>query len=116
MSDERAPCPICQSTFRGLCAALDAVRSEAAELRVEQYRRGVDCTPIAERARSQTSATIRELRLELADAQRRTDTYATSLRRNVRARTPPRKHLGAATVWRSRGRGAPERTVPRLGV
>ncbi|HYT69331.1 MAG TPA: hypothetical protein VEL51_23125 [Vicinamibacterales bacterium] len=67
--DERAPCPICQSTFRGLCAALDAVRSEAAELRVAQYRRRVDCPPIAERAPSPTSATVRELRLELADAQ-----------------------------------------------
>jgi hypothetical protein len=67
MIDERVPCPFCRSAFRGLCAALDAVRSEAAELRAERYRH-VDGPPIAERAPSPTSATVRELRLQLADA------------------------------------------------
>ena len=66
--DERAPCPSCQSTFRGLCAALDSTRTELAELRVAQYRRG-DRPQIAKRAPS-TSPTARELRLELAAAQR----------------------------------------------
>jgi len=67
MLDELAPCPICQSTFRGLCAALDAVRAEAAELRAEHYGRIAGPT-IAARAPSAMSA-VRELRLELADAQ-----------------------------------------------
>ena len=69
MIDERAPCPACQSTFRGSCAALDSTRTELAELRVARYRR-VDGPPIAERAPVPTTATVRELRLELADAQR----------------------------------------------
>lgn len=68
MLDELAPCPICRSTFRGLCAALDAVRAEAAELRAEHYGR-IGGPSNAGRAPSPTSATVRELRLELADAQ-----------------------------------------------
>jgi DNA-binding ferritin-like protein len=66
MSDE--PCPFCRSRFAGLCRALDDARTEAAELRAERYRH-IDGLPIAERAPSPTSATVCELRLELADAQ-----------------------------------------------
>lgn len=66
MSGERAPCPLCRSRFDGLCHALDITRAELAELRIAQHR--VDGPPIAKGAPSPTSATVRELRLELADA------------------------------------------------
>lgn len=56
--------PELPSTFRGLCTALDAARSEAAELRVARYRR-MDGAPLE----ASTVPTTAGLRSELAEAQ-----------------------------------------------
>ena len=62
------PCPRCGRRFAGLCEAVDSLRRENGELRIEaaRYRR-----TDADRAFAPTSTTVGELRLELADAHQR---------------------------------------------
>lgn len=66
--DSVRPCPHCGRTFAGLCSAVDALRRENGELRIEaaRYR---DADEASTRGPATTSATVRELRLELAEAQ-----------------------------------------------